>query len=55
MTQVQKEIVQNSINPNLIDIIIWYELATEKQINRDSEDWAILEKHILNLLMKNSK
>ena len=54
MTDIQREIVQKSINPNLIDIMQWFELATDKQINRDSEDWAILEKDILNLLIKNS-
>jgi len=50
-----KEIVQLSISEKLGDIAKWFELATDRRINFDSEDWAILEKKILKCLIKNSK
>ena len=50
-----EEIVTNSISGSLGEIAKWFELATDRRINCDSEDWAILEKKILKCLIKNSK
>ena len=50
-----KEMVQNSISESLGNTLKWFELSTDRKIDRDSEDWAILEKKILKYLIRNSK
>jgi len=50
-----KEMVQNSISESLGNTVKWFELSTDRKVNRDSEDWAILEKKILKFLIRNSK
>ena len=50
-----KEMVQNSISESLGNTVKWFELATDRRVNRDSEDWAIIEKKILKFLIRNSK
>ena len=54
MENSQKETINNSISESLVNTLNWFELATNRKLNRDSIDWAILEQKIFNCLVKNS-
>tara|TARA_R110002167_G_scaffold10217_3_gene47048 strand:+ start:7121 stop:7315 length:195 start_codon:yes stop_codon:yes gene_type:complete len=54
MRNLREEIVKNSINESLMNILDSFELTTNKKVDRDSQDWGDLEKIILVCLTKNS-